>query len=279
MKKLLLVALFVSNFCFGQSQELEFVTKYYDAVDKWVAFDKRAEDSTYTVGFIYIDAQAGFTFNYEAKFKVANDGLRKIPENRNFDAKYRLGQNTANVAILSDEEIKQLELPKEPDWLRIYKGDGNSYFVRMGFLYNSVGASHNALEPLLKVYEKEPHFEGLEFELAYAYNATQQFDKAIDVLDKAIKNEPKNFWFYRELGYSYLHQNQINSAERTYLQAMEMTTDKFQKAEMAFNMASYYFSVKNKPKFEEWAKLAKQYADTNSQYYQYINYFEGNWDK
>ena len=281
MKKLLLISLLVSNFCFGQNQRLEFTDKFYDAVDKWVAFDSMAMDSTYIVGFIYIDTQAGFTFNYESTFTITSEGFKITPKNTESMIKHRLGGNTADVAILSGEIVRQLELPQEPDWLKYYKPvkDDNAYFVRIGLHFNAVGASHKALEPLLKIYAQEPHFEGLEFELAYAYNATKQFGKAIDILSNAIENDPKNFWFYRELGFSHIQQNEPDNAEKAYLQGMELATDKFQKSEMALNMASYYYTHKNRTQFEKWAKLTKSYADTNSQYYQYINYFEENWGK
>jgi len=255
-----------SSFCFGQNQELKFTTKYYDAVDKWVAF---RGDSTYTVGFIYIDEEAGFTFRFNATKDSASVFI------------FRLGEKTANVAILSDKEIELLGLPKIPDWLKVYKQNENesSYLVKMGYFYNHVGASHNAIKPLLKAYNKEPHFQGLEFELSYAYNATKDFDKAIAVLNKAIENDPKNFWFYRELGYTFINQNKLDDAEKTYLQGIVLSTNKPQKAEMAFNMAASYFRTKNKPKFEKWAKLTKEYADKDSQFYDGINYFEKNWGK
>lgn len=282
MKKILLVSLLLFPlFCIGQNQELKFTTKYYDAVDKWIAFDKKAEDSTYTVGFIYIDETAGFTFNYESPFLIKNNGLEKLPRILESSFKIRLAQNTANVAILSDEEISQLNLPKEPDWLKYYKvnENENSYLVRVGLLYNSVGASQNAIEPLLKVYEKEPHFQGLEFELAYAYNAINDFDKAISVLNKAIKNDPNNFWYYRELGYAFVNQNKIDAAEKTYLRGIRLTKEKNQRAEMALNMARGYFQIKDKTKFGKWIKLTKKYADKNFQFHQYITYFENNFDK
>jgi len=261
-----------------QKQELKFTTKFYDAVDKWVAFDIE-KDSTYIAGFIYIDVEAGFTFQFETFFAITDKGLEKGKMDSNIVFKLRLSENTADVAILSDREIEQLGLPKIPDWLKYYKGNENSYLVGMGYSYNHIGASHKAIEPLLKVYNKEPHFEGLEFELAYAYNATESFDKAIDVLNKAIKNNPKNFWFYRELGFSLIKQDKFNDAENAYLKGIELSTEKAQQAEMAHNMAYSYFRIKNKPKFEEWAKLTRKYADEDSQLYHNINLFEKSWDK
>jgi tetratricopeptide (TPR) repeat protein len=263
-----------------QKQELKFNTKFYDAVDKWVAFKTR-NDSLYLAGFIYFDIEAAFTFQFEADFAITNKGLEKRKEYSDNIFKIRLSENIADVAILSEKEVEQLGLPKVPDWLKSYKTYGNSnlFLVRIGYSYNHVGASHKAIEPLLKVYNKDPHFEGLEFELAYAYNATENFDKAIDVLNKAIKNDPKNFWFYKELGFALIHQNKLEDAEEAYLKGIELSAKKEYLAEMAQNMAYGYFLIRNKPKFEEWAKLTKKYADENSQFYNNINYFEENWDK
>ncbi|MDR0983342.1 MAG: hypothetical protein LBM07_08920 [Culturomica sp.] len=280
---IVIAAFTIITFSFGQNRELKFTTPFYDAVDQWVAFDKNAKDSTYLFGFIYIDEDAGFTVDLGGRFVIENNGSRKLSEDlkQNENIKIRLGQNTANVTILSDEEINQLNLSKIPDWLKYYKEsqNENSYLVKIGLLYNSVGASHHAFKPLLEVYEKEPHFKGLEFELAYAYNATKQFDKAIIVLNKAIENDTANFWYYRELGFSLVNQNKLDEAEKVYLQGIKLSNDKLQKAEMAINMAQSYFKVKNKPKFEEWANITKEYADKDSEYYAYINYFEQNWDK
>jgi tetratricopeptide (TPR) repeat protein len=281
----------LSVFCFGQKEpvyvgkfvakpngESYIATKFYEAVDRWVAFD---EDSTYMVGFIYIDEQAGFTFNFEAMYLKTKEGLKRKSSEFDGIVKHRLGENTPDVIIFSDKQVEELGLPKVPEWLRFYKKNENkdSYLVGMGYSYNHVGASHKAIEPLLKVYNKEPHFKGLEFELAYAYNAVGDIDKAIEVLNKAIKNDPKNFWFYRELGFSFLHQSKLDDAEKVYTKGIELSTKKEQQAEMAYNMAYSYFKTKNKPKFEKWAKLTKQYAEINSEFYRLVNYFEENWNK
>ena len=63
MKYVLSVLLLTITIGFSQSnpQELSFDTKYYNAVDKWIAFPKKATDTSYIFGFIYLDDTAGFT--------------------------------------------------------------------------------------------------------------------------------------------------------------------------------------------------------------------------
>lgn len=132
---------------------------------------------------------------------------------------------------------------------------------------------------MLKAYQKEPHYKGLEFELAFAYNALNKFDEAVPVLEKAIKNEPKNAFFHRELGYAFIHTNQVEKAEKAYRKGIEVSKRDEVKAEMAINMTQSYFKIRNRKKFDEWAKLTKKYAPDNSQFSQYIDMFEKEWDK
>ena len=47
---------------------------------------------------------------------------------------------------------------------------------------------------------------------------------------------------------------------------------------MALNMSQGYFLVKNKGKFDEWAKITLTYAEKDSKYSKYINFFEKEWD-
>lgn len=279
MKKLILLSILFSNYCF--SQNLKFDKKFTDAVDKWVAFNKNENDSTYIFGFIYIDEQAGFTFDYGSRFIQKENTLEKLPKEMEGIIKSRLSTNTANVHILTDNELKQLNLPNQPDWLKHYKTNENtvSYYKNIGFHYNASGASQNAIEHLLKGYKIDPHFEGLEFELAYAYNATKQHEKAIEILNEAIKNDSQNFWFYRELGFAYKNLGNLNKAEEIYKKGISLSTNKNQKAEMAVNMAQSYFQTKNKLKFEEWSKITKQYTEKGSQLEQYLDYLYTNWDK
>lgn len=286
MRITILTLILISNIGFSQNNltELKFDTKYFNAVDNWVAFPNKDTDSIYAYGFIYLDNQAGFTLNYEGKIQIADNNLKLIAKDSSNIIgfmKYRLEPNTSLVSVLTENQISALNLPKEPEWLLIYKegSDQIDYLKQEGYHYNHVGAYEQALKPLLKAYGIDPHFDGLEFELAYAYNHLGQFEKAIPILDKAIENNPKNYYFFRELGYSYLGLNQIDKAEKTYRKGIKMSDNDFEKSEMSVNMAQAYFKLKNKKKFDEWAELTKKYSTKDKRYLQYIEQFKQNWNK
>lgn len=284
MRITILVLILISNIGFSQNnlKELKFDTQYFNAVDSWVAFPKKDTDSTYAYGFIYLDNQAGFTFNFETKFQIKEQQLITIKRDSTVGfMKYRLESNTSLVSVLTDNQISMLNLPKEPEWLSIYKNDSDQvdYLKQEGYFYNHVGACELALKPLLKAYKMDPHFDGLEFELAFAYNHMGQFEKAIPILEKAIENNPKNYYFYKELGYSYLGLNKVEDAEKTYRKGIIKSDNDFEKSEMSVNMAQAYFKLKNKKRFDEWAELTRKYSTKDKRYLEYIDQFEQNWNK
>lgn len=284
--------LIVSLFGFAQNDSipLKFDTKYYDAVDKWVAFPKTKKDSTYTLGFIYIDQMAGFTFHFENSFSIKDQIL--IPSENDSISTYtvmksRLSTNTKNVAIINNKQLKQLKLPLIPDWLDVYKninayksGEVSiEYLKQMGYHFNHVGASHNAIAPLIKAYNIEPHYKGLEFELAFAYNATKQFKKAIPVLESAIANKNNDQFIYKEFGYSLISLKEFEKADKIFTEGLKNAKDESIKAEMAVNMCSVYFNKKDEKKYKKWLKIANQHVKENSQLSKYITYFETEWKK
>jgi len=259
-------------------QELAFDNPFFSAIDKWVIF--KGQNNNHSLGFIYVDPQAGFTFDFYSPVNNTNNQL-VLEHNKPLNSiKYRLESNTAPVHILTDQEIKQLKLPKEPEWLKHY----NTYQsniqqkVSLGYAFNHIGQCEIALSYLLEAYDLDPHYQSLEFELAYAYNATGNFTDAIEILQKAIKNNPENFWFYRELGYAYLHTFDIAKATEIYNKALSISQDKGQKAEIAINMAIYFFSINEKASFEKWVKITKENAAANSPLLQYIQQMEDDWD-
>lgn len=275
---------FILNFGFAQddSSNLKFDKKYFEAVDKWVAFPDSETDSIYHYGFIYIDEHAGFTYQIGNTFTIDSlNNYTPIIIDSTVDAKYRIEPNWKPISIIPNEKLKELNLPEIPDWLKYYKenSESASYLKNIGYHYNHVGASEFALEPLLRAYEIKPHFKGLEFELSYAYNALGKYEKAILILNEAIENNPDNFYFYRELGFSLKNLDRIEEAENVYRKGIKISNNDFEKSEMAINMAQSYFHLRNYEKFKEWAKLTRKYAKKDSKYAQYIDYFEQKWDE
>jgi len=285
MKKLFIICLsilFLTNANAQENNELKFETNFYDAVNKWVVLPKKSTDTTYTYGFIYMDISAGITFHLGGSFFLdKNNKYIGDAEPGHQMTKKRLDNpNIVKMAVLDDKKMAELNLTKEPDWLVHYKFSEDSVenLKQLGYHFNHVGACEKALLYLNKAYKKEPHYKGLEFEIAYAHNHLGQYDKSIPILEKALKNDSKNYSFYRELGYAYSKLNKLDMAEKTYEKGISLSDSNFEKSEMAVNMAQGYFLIKNKAKFDEWAKITKTYAEKGSQYAQYIDFFEKEWN-
>lgn len=285
MKKLFIICLSILLFTNTNAQEnseLKFETNFYDAVNKWVILPKKSTDTTYTYGFIYMDISAGITFHLGGSFFIdKNNKYIGDAEPGHQMTKKRLDNpNIVKMAVLNNKKMAELNLTKEPDWLVHYKFSEDSVenLKQLGYHFNHVGACEKALLYLNKAYKKEPHYKGLEFEIAYAHNHLGQYDKSIPILEKALKNDSKNYSFYRELGYAYSKLNKLDMAEKTYKKGISLSDSNFEKSEMAVNMAQGYFLIKNKAKFDEWAKITKTYAEKGSQYAQYIDFFEKEWN-
>lgn len=260
----------------AQKDGLYYNKPYYQCENKWVALPQKEGEQNYLYGFLYLDGTAGYTFDYQGNFTVANGKFIKDDKPREASMKYRIEKGWPELAILPDEKVKEMGLPSEPDWLYIYREKENDVdrLHRKGFILNDIEASAEAIPVLLKAYAKEPHYEGVEFELAFAYNATEQYSKAIEVLKKAIAYNSKNYMFYRELGYSYVHSGNVAEAEKTYSKGIAMSTDNAQSAEMAFNMAGHYYRTKDKANFAKWHNVVKKYATADSPFLTYLAQME-----
>ncbi len=253
---LLLVALNIN----AQSG-LNFNKRFVQCEDQWVAF-KMSEDSTYQFGFIYIDEQAGLTYNMEGSFKINSDDVFIPKKMDSINVKMRLEPNRVKVAIIPENRFKELMISEVPDWLKYYKESKDTVgrMVKWGLLYNEWDECEKALSFLVKAYKIDPHHSGIEFELAYAYNALEQCDKAIIVLNKAIKNNPKECLFYKELSYAECHTGKLDDASKTSKKAISICSDKKLKAEITYNLAYQYYLKKDKVNFDKWAKIAKKNA-------------------
>lgn len=233
---------------------LQFINHAYDLEDHWVAFPKNIKTGKYPFGYIYLDTQAGFTFNLEGFFQLDGQGhaFRDSTDYlKNGMYKVRLAPNTSLVAVVTDDMLADLKVNPKPVWLAVYKtgnADRNSVMMKVtiGKHLNTAGAPQRALKYLESAYTNDPHAAGLEFELSYSYNELGQYDKSIKILKDAVAFAPDNPMFYKELGFAYMHSNDIDNAVKTYTDGIGVSKqhNMAELDEMAYNLSFLYDKLK-----------------------------------
>jgi tetratricopeptide (TPR) repeat protein len=263
--KLLIIPLLLLTTQLPAQQSLQFNKRFVQSENTWVAFapDKNGEHS---FGFIYIDAQAGLTLNYEGKFKQDSTGKIIVQKSNEALLKVRLEANNVQVAHLPPGLFNQLQIDTIPKWLTNYLPDTTSinYLYRWGFLYNGYNECAKALTYLEKANKKDPNFKGLATELAFSYNCLGNYQKAINVLQSQVKAGATSSYLFKELVYAQIKLKQITLAENTFAIAIKQCTDTEHHAEMCFNIIGYYYTQKDKSQFNKWLPQAqKWFADKN----------------
>jgi tetratricopeptide (TPR) repeat protein len=264
MKYLLFLLPFFATNLKGQST-LTFDHRFVESENKWVAI-RTDKDTLLNYGFIYIDASAGLTLNYEGSFTITKDGKFVPKKSDKVSMKYRLTPNNVKVAFIPSAKYNELGITEYPDWLKIYSGDTTSveHLYRWGFLYNGYDECAKALTYLEKAQKINPKYKGLEVELAFSYNCLNQFDKAISVLKNAIETNPADAYFYKELIYAQVKSGQLDKASESCKKAISVCTDKSYNGEMCYNLLHEFYVKKDKKNFNLWVEETKKWNSTKA---------------
>lgn len=248
---------------------LNFDKRFVECEDKWVAF-KMNEDTTYNYGFIYIDFEAGLTFNSEGTFKPKQDGSFEIKKSE-MNVKVRLEPNNVKVAIIPDNLFKNLQIEAIPEWLKFYKTDLNTANrqYQWGYMYNGWNECEKALPFLLKAKELDPKFEGLAVELAFSYNCLKDFNKAIEILEDELTRNPSDAYVNKEYIYSVTKTNDIEKAIKQFYNSIKTIKENTYNAENCFNIMEFYYRQKNKKNFTVWYNELKKWPNENKQINKY----------
>lgn len=246
---------------------LNFNKTNIECEDKWIAYQMN-EDSSYLFGFIYIDEQAGLTFNYEGEFKIDYKGTFVPSRLINANLKSRLEPNNNAIAIIPDEKFKELLISKTPDWLKHYKENEHTIerLYKWGFMYNAWNNCGKALEYLEKAKKINPDFKGLKVELAFSYNCLGKYEDAVDILNEALKIEPQNSYVNKELIFSQVKLKQVDVAEASFRKALKVCEDKTYNAENVFQIVQGYFSMGDKQNFERILNEFENLLNTDSRF-------------
>ncbi len=243
---------------------LKFDKRNVQCEDKWIA-KQMNQDSTYVFGFIYIDAQAGLTFNYEGKFRIINNLLvRQKEEMPSF--KVRLEPNRVAIAEIPEDRFKELGIMKIPDWLKYYKENENSIerLYRWGYMYNGWDECAKALTYLENAKEIQPNYKGLRVELAYSYNCLGKFDKAILELQSALEENPTDAYVNKELIYAQIKSGQLEIAAENCKKVIQTCKDKTYNGENCYNLLHAFYEKKNQVDFKSWLIETKKWTSENT---------------
>ncbi len=270
---------------------------YYECEDKWVTHQSKKDTNNYSIGFIYLDLEAGYTLQYYSSFSIDADENYILDTTLNiYSIKVRLENelayflnisdeygfdttiNTANdytnakYAIIPDGIIEKLKLPKEPDWLKLYRIDDNPVksMTKRGYHLNHLGRSDLAIPFLENAYELSKDSSDLNFELSYAYNATKQFEKAYFILDKAVAIDTNNVLLLKELAYALTHLQRFSETEQICLKILDKTDDNDLKCETMINLIGIYYRF-DIEKAKYWYSKCKQYVSSDSRFKKHID--------
>lgn len=251
---------------FGSSAQtnLNFDKRFVECEDRWVAFNMN-KDSSYTFGFIYIDEEAGLTLNREGDFKFGADNVWHVEKLKETNIKVRLQPNNVKVAIIPESMFAQLQIEKEPAWLKFYKKDTNSVerLYKWGYMYNGWNECSKALSFLQRAKALNPTFDGLNVELAYSYNCLKDFKQAEIILEEELALHPTNAYVNKEYIYTISKTEHIEKAIQQYNSSLETIEDQTYNAENCFNIMQFYYTKRDVKNFNMWYKKLSKYKMTN----------------
>jgi tetratricopeptide (TPR) repeat protein len=270
--KYLIILLAIISIKANAQIDLKFDKRFVECEDKWVVF-KMNKDSSFLFGFIYIDEQAGLTFNSEGDFKINPDNSLRVKKIKDANIKVRLEPNNVKVALLPESTYKELQIEPPPDWLKYYKTDTASAkrLYKWGYMYNGWNECSKALSYLLQAKEIEPNYEGLNVELAFSYNCLKEYDKAEKILEEEIILKPTDAYVNKEYIFTISKTENIDKATKQYLKSKESIKDKTYHAENCYNILQFFYIKGDKSNFNFWYKelnknkiednRIKEYAD------------------
>lgn len=249
------ILLFVITSTAAQNSLLEFKDKIYTCENKWITFPLKEKDTSYVLGYVYIDRYAGFTLHFERKFKISDQG-KFVPQKKSSISKIisRIENYNAVCAVIPKSKFAELEIPETPVFMKSYvKPNEAEDLVSRGLHYNHIGASFMAIPLLEKAQKINPATKGLLFELVYAYNDSGNYKKAIELLRAGITEGETNLLLYKELIYALSKEDQLVDAADAFIK-MKKIKDAQYLDEAAYCIMEGYYVKKDAFKFEEWAK-------------------------
>lgn len=264
MRKIFLVTLLVVSFSLHSQtvSQLKFDTAVTDAENSWVVLPKKDGEAQYSVGVIYFDESAGYSYRVQGSFIEENGKLKFVEdEDIKIGSKIvRVGNLGFKTAKLSPELIKQFNLPAQPDWLKSYASSAseNEKALNRASKMNGANFPQLALPKLLKLYQNNFKTDQLYFELSFSYNALKDYPNAEKICLEAFKNKISDDLINKEYIYALLNQNKITDADTFLTQKLDSFKNKDYRAESMLNVGAFAAHYKNMDLAKKWLNVLKK---------------------
>lgn len=261
------VILLFSFSAFAQTQEsaaLSFDQGIANCENKWSGI--KGQDGKTILGYVYVDIDAGFTFEHYGDLNSSEGHLRAVKSELFGKARVisRIEKNFPAIC-LTESQLTQLGLPSSPEWMKFYKDDRSpaEHHTRWAFHANHIGASKLALEHISKAVAAGASSPALTFEHAFALNALGRFDETIALLTPVISSFSASSDLIAELAFAHLAKGEYSAAIPCYKQALEHHKPSVRRGEFAKNMAYAYEKLGNRGQRDYWSAVATQDKDNN----------------
>ena len=233
--------------------QLTFDKTILDCEDKWVAFPE--DNGLHKYGFIYVDSQAGLTFDYSGNLKIDAAGKIKVYANeKDSSIKILLNPTKIKVALIPEANFEQLKISKVPDWLSYYKMKEGSieHLYMWGSIYTAWGACEKGLVSLEKASKINSDYKEVKVQLAHTYNCLNQYEKAIKLLQKVLIVNPSDAYINKEYIFALVNTQQLDLAIVSYKKALKVCPDTTYVAENAYYILQGYFFKNDRKNFDRW---------------------------
>ena len=234
-----------------------------DCENRWFLIEGRDPESR-ILGFAYVDAAAGVTFEHNGSVGIAADGaLERKPSERKDKARLivRVGANY-EVACLTEAQRTQLGIGATPDWLVFYKDSrpAGPHNVLWASHYNHIGAFGRALAHIEAARSESFESRDLTFEHGFALNAVKRYREARAVLEPGVKSHPQDVNMLAELGFAHLGLGDFAEGIEIYKRAFSMDEAgaSGRTSDFARNIAFAYTRLGDETEAAKWLALAQK---------------------
>jgi tetratricopeptide (TPR) repeat protein len=245
-----------------EARELTFNQAVSDCENRW--FGAEAQDGSVILGYVYIDPDAGFTFEHYGTLEEDGGLLRAVQSNLSREARliHRIGRNFPATCLV-DDQVTALGLPLVPETMQFYKDSRplGEHHAAWAYHYNHIGASDKALGHVLKAQEVGANSAALTFEHAFALNALEMFDATVRLLDPVYLVGGMTGDLIAELAYARLGQGDYQRAIELYTQAIDPDQGEVssRRWEFARNIAAAYEKLGDGRQRDVWIERAEKY--------------------